>query len=85
MSKEPKKKKVKSKKVIKKIKITGGEIYNLSSIENKFLLVRVGNNDDPATGPQIKEIEDKLVDFFKKNNINCFTFVTHHYVDINVY
>ena len=53
-------------------------------VEGKLLLVRVGTRDEPATDTQITEIEDKMVDLLKKNNINCAVFVTHHAVAIDV-
>lgn len=53
-------------------------------LQGRFLLVRVGDRDRPANDAAIKEIEEKLVQLFKDNNINCVTFVTHHAVSIDV-
>jgi len=58
------------------------EIKKFNDLEGRFLLVRVGTDKDPATEPQIKDIEDKLIKLFKDNNVNCLTFVTHHAVDV---
>jgi len=60
------------------------EIKEFKDIENKFLLVRVGTPEYPASSEQIKEIETKLVKLFEDNNINCVAFVTHHAVDIQI-
>ena len=61
------------------------EIKNLSTIEGKFLLVRVGNDKKPATQEQIDNVESSLLGLFEKNNVNCLTFVTHHAVDVTIF
>jgi hypothetical protein len=53
-------------------------------LEGKFLLVRVGTQDEPATKAQIDEIQTKVVDLFEKNGVNCLTFVTHHAVNMSI-
>jgi len=82
MSKENSNKDI-DKKAIKKISSKKAiEIKKFNDLEGRFLLVRVGTTADPATDPQIKDIEDKLIKLFKDNNVNCLTFVTHHAVDV---
>ena len=79
MSEEKSKEEVKkniSKKQVKAIKF--------NDLEGKFLLVRVGTIEEPATDIQIGEIEKKLIALFEKNNVNCLTFVTHHAVDLDI-
>ena len=56
----------------------------IDDLEGKFILVKVGTQAEPASGDQIKEIEDKLLSLFQKNNINCIAFVTHHAVDMQI-
>ena len=53
-------------------------------LEGKFILVRVGNNDKPASTKDIKEVTEKLEKMFSDNKINCLTFVTHHAVNIDI-
>ena len=71
----------KSEKKNDKIEI---EKVNCRDLQNKFLLVKVGTNDKPATQEQIDEVEDKLEEMFEKNGINCLTLVTHHAVTIDI-
>ena len=63
-------------KVVEKISCAG--------LENKFLLVKVGDEHRPATNEDIEEIQEKLEDLFDKNNINCLAFVTHHAISMDI-
>jgi len=56
-----------------------------SSLEGRFLLVKVGDNGRPASPEQIKEIEKELIKLFKENDVNCLTLVTHHCVNIELF
>ena len=78
---ETEKKDVKKKNVAKGKKT---EITSFKDLEGKFLLVRVGNDALPANTDQIEDVRKKLVKLFEENNINCVTFVTHHYVDMTI-
>ncbi|MCD6436487.1 MAG: hypothetical protein J7L15_08950 [Clostridiales bacterium] len=53
-------------------------------LEGKFLHVTVGNQETPATGDQINDIRESLIDLFDRNNVNCLAFVTHHLVDMSL-
>ena len=82
-------KKVTPKKVEKKIeeeikKEIKVKTNVFKDLENKFLLVKVGNDLHPANDPQIKDIEEKLGNLLEEHNINCLSFVTHHYVDFQI-
>jgi len=55
-----------------------------ADIEGKFMHIRVGNKEDPPGGEDIKEIENKLVSLFERNDINCIAFVTDYNVDIKL-
>jgi len=55
-----------------------------ADLENKFLLVRVGNNDKPASLEQIKEVRDLVDDLIQRNGINCLPLVTHHAVSVEI-
>jgi len=63
----------------KKVKIT-----KFDDLEGKFLHVRVGNAESPATNEQISDIQDRIVDLFEKNNINCLALVIHHAVLMDI-
>jgi len=69
------------KKITTPVDIT---IQKYDDIEGKFLLVKVGTDSRPATGEDIKEIENKLVDLLEENNVNCLAFVTHHAVEFEI-
>ena len=60
------------------------KVKTFKDLEGKFLLVRVGSQESPATDPQIKDIQDKLVSLLEQNNINCVAFVTHHAVEMEI-
>ena len=60
------------------------EITKFDDLEGKFLHIKVGTTAEPADDEQIKDIEDKIVALFNKNNINCLTFVTHHAVHMDI-
>ena len=72
-------KKKKIKKTEKKVSFT-----KIDDLEGKFLHVRVGTDSMPANDEQIKDIQDKIVNLFSENNINCVAFVTHHAVSIDI-
>ena len=65
-------------------KVTPVKAKAFKDLEGKFLLVRVGSKESPATDDQIKEIQDKLVSLLEQNNINCVAFVTHHAVEMEI-
>ena len=54
------------------------------SLQDKFLLVKVGTEAEPATQEEITAIHKKLVKLFEENDVNCLAFVTHHAVDISI-
>jgi hypothetical protein len=60
------------------------EQTNCKDLENKFVFVRVGNNDEPATCEQITQVKEELDRIFSENGINCLLFVTHHAVSIDI-
>ena len=59
-------------------------LKKFDDLEGKFLLVKVGTDDEPALPEQIDDIQKKLVDLFEKNGINCLAFVTHHAVEMSI-
>lgn len=59
-------------------------VQKIKDLEGKFLIVKVGTSDIPATDSQIKDVQDKLVNLFETNNINCVAFVTHHAVEVEI-
>ena len=72
------------KKVSKKASNKSVSIKKFKDLDGKFLLVRVGTKEEPASSAQINDIQTKLVELFEKNSVNCLTFVTHHAVDIDI-
>jgi len=72
----------KSKKTVKKKKKV--EVTRFKDLEGKFLHITVGDKDRPATIEDIDLVQDKIVDLFEENNVNCMAFVTHHAVSINM-
>ena len=85
MAKDKKKTKKKVKKTVRKKVLLGAKIdTTVFDFEGKFLLVKVGNNDNPASSEQIDSVRGSLVDLFEKNNINCVAYVTHHLVSMEI-
>lgn len=70
------------KKVSKKT--TPVKIKTFKDLEGKFLLVKVGSSEVPATDIQIKDVQEKLIELLETNNINCAAFVTHHAVNMEI-
>ena len=60
------------------------KIQKFKDIEGKFLHIKVGTKESPATEDHIKQIEKQIVSLFEGTNINCLVFVTHHAVDISI-
>ena len=79
MDQEKKVEKKTTKKINKKIEIT-----KYIDLEGKFLLVKVGNQDQPASLDDIDNVRTNLVSLFEKNNISCIAFVTHHAVSMEI-
>jgi hypothetical protein len=81
-----KEKDIKKRTAATKIKDVEKEISpSISDLEGKFLLVKVGNKENPASNEDISDIEKKLIALFTKNNVNCLAFVTHHAVTIDMF
>lgn len=59
-------------------------ITKFKDLEGKFLHVKVGDEERPATNEQIESIQEQIIDLFERNNINCLLFVTHHAVEIDI-
>lgn len=71
----------KSKEIVKNKNIT---ISKFKDLEGKFLHIKVGNTESPASAEQIFDIQKNIVKLFLDNNVNCLTFVTHHAVSMDV-
>ena len=59
-------------------------ITKFKDLEGKFLHVKVGHENRPATVEDIESIQQQLVALFERNNVNCLTFVTHHAVEMDI-
>jgi hypothetical protein len=72
----------KTKKVVrKKEKI---DIKKFDDLEGKFLHVKVGDYDHPASIATINDIQEKIVDLFNDRGVDCLVFVTHHAVSMKI-
>jgi len=71
---------IKKKKVLRKKTVDD----NMFDIENKFILVQVGTQENPADNDEINTIRDDVEKFLTDNNINCLVYVTSHRVDMKV-
>ena len=76
------------KKVEVKKQLKSGSIktkaFDVSTLNGKMLLVRVGDDERPAIQEDIDDVENKLSSLIKKNRINCVVFVTHHRVRVDI-
>ena len=59
-------------------------IHKFKDIEGKFLLVKVGTDQRPATSEDIEDVQSRLVTLLENNNVNCLAFVTHHAVEVSI-
>ena len=71
----------KVKQISEDVKITLKEKHEL---ENKVLLVNVGNDIHPADEEMIEDVAKTFGEFLEKNQINCFPYVTNHTVSITI-
>jgi len=55
-----------------------------SNLDGRFLHVRVGDINSPATDDEIKRIQTQLENVFENAGINCVVYVSHHAVDIKI-
>ena len=78
--------KIAEEKKIIKSEVTPSKVklQKLKDLEGKFLLVKVGTPEQPATEAQINDIQEKLLDLFEVNDISCVAFVTHHAVSMEI-
>ena len=84
MNTTPAKTKKKKKPIKDVVPASKVKLQKLKDLEGKFLLVRVGIPEQPATDNQIADVKDRLSDLLEANNINCVTFVTHHAVEMEI-
>lgn len=78
------KKAKKSKKTKEIEKNQDMSVIEFEDLEGKFIHVKVGTSDSPASREQIEEIQNKIISLFEKNNISCLAFVTHHAVSMEI-
>ena len=60
------------------------DISKINALDGKFIHVKVGTENNPAESEDIEEIEKKITDIVKDNNIKCLVLVTHHAVNITI-
>jgi len=58
---------------------------NIEDLNGRFLHIKVGDRDRPASEEDIIEVRDSVDDLFKEHGIdNCIVYVSHHAVQIEV-
>lgn len=67
-----------------KLKTEDIEKITYLDIEGKFLHIKVGDENSPASTTEINDIENKITKLFNENDIKCVSFVTHHAVNIDI-
>lgn len=60
------------------------DITKFEDLEGKFLLVKVGSDDRPATESDLTDVQERLSQLFEDNGIDCIAFVTHHLVSMEI-
>ncbi len=55
-----------------------------NSLDGKFMHIKIGDKENPASETEIIDMQKKLVKLFEKNNVDCVTLVTHHATEINI-
>jgi len=53
-------------------------------VENKFLHVKVGNENRPASDEDINTVQAQIEELLTDHDIRCLVYVSHHAVDIRV-
>tara|TARA_Y100000310_G_scaffold188861_1_gene188849 strand:- start:4768 stop:5037 length:270 start_codon:yes stop_codon:yes gene_type:complete len=59
-------------------------IKKYDDLEGKFLLVKVGTKEDPASQEDINEVQNALVNLLEVNDVNCLALVSGHDIDMKV-
>jgi hypothetical protein len=59
-------------------------VTKFKDLEGKFIHVKVGDQNRPATEEDINSIQSQLVDLFERSSVDCLTFVTHHAVSVDI-
>ena len=58
---------------------------NIEDIDGKFIHVKVGDHQYPATEDMIKDVREDIETLFKNNGVdNCVVYVSHHAIRIDV-
>jgi len=60
------------------------KVKNFVDLEGKFLHIKVGDKERPASEDDIKGIQKNIQDIFDQNDVNCIAFVTHHAVEVKI-
>jgi len=76
--------KVKKTRKPRKTQVSETEAFDFASLRGKLLVVKVGNDVQPASDDDITDIDRTLTKLVKKNNIGCAVFVTHHLVNVSL-
>lgn len=60
------------------------KLVNYGMLNGKFLLVKIGSDNRPASTEDIEELENKLESLFTENQVDCLALVTNHTVEIEI-
>jgi len=55
-----------------------------TTLEGRFIHVKVGDANLPANDEEVKKIQADFNKFINDNNIDCLVYVSHHAVKIEV-
>lgn len=61
---------------------------NTHELDGKLIHIKVGDSSfvekNHELSNEIQKVENSIVDLIEQNSLNCYVFVTHYAVDINV-
>ena len=60
------------------------EIKKYPDLEGKFLIVKVGTKEDPASDKDVADVQDALVNLLEVNDISCLALVSTYDVDVKI-
>jgi len=69
---------------VKKKRAKKVSIKKYPDLEGKFLLVKVGTKEYPASQEEINEVQDALINLLEVNDVNCLALVSGHEIDMKI-
>jgi predicted ATP-grasp superfamily ATP-dependent carboligase len=59
-------------------------IKKYADLEGKFLIVKVGSQENPATQNDINDVQNTLINLLEANGINCLILVSGFDIDMKI-